>query len=59
MQCSKSLENHCLSIVSVGVISSQYVIRGWLEKNTELKKGFGAIVDCEETEAPRAKRFLK
>lgn len=46
-------------MVSMGVISSQYVIRRWLEKNTELKKCFGAIVDCEETEAPRAQRFLK
>lgn len=34
-------------------------ISEWLEKNTQLKKGFSTIVARKATEAPRAERFLK
>lgn len=38
---------------------SMFFISGWVEKNTELKKGFGTILDGIETEVLRVKRFLK
>lgn len=38
---------------------SMLLISGWLEKNSQLKMGFSAIVACKETEVPRAERLLK
>lgn len=39
---------------------SMFFISRWLEnKKKKVKKGFSAIVDCKETEVPRAERFLK